>query len=111
HRDDVDVRRVEVDAVEQDLPGRPGAGDLLVHAVDAADHRRLAAARWPDDRRDLVRRKGKIDTANGVVAAVVGVEVLELEVADVSPGLGVPAVVLAHGDGGTGARLILALRR
>ena len=52
HGDDVDPRVVEVEAVEHHLPLGPRPGDLLVHAVDAADHRRLAAARGADDRRD-----------------------------------------------------------
>src|SRR5262249_2915427 len=52
---------VEVLAVEQHLPGDAGARHGLVHAIDAADERRLATPRGPDDRRYRVGRHGEID--------------------------------------------------
>ena len=77
HRDDVDVRRVDVEVVEQDLALGARAGDLLVHAVDAAHERRLAAARRADHRRHLVRRVVEVDALDGVAVAVVGVDVAQ----------------------------------
>ena len=71
--DDVDPRVVEVEPVEQDLPLGAGAVDLFVHAVDAADHRRLAAPRRTDDRGHLVGGEVEVDAAHGVGGAVVGV--------------------------------------
>ena len=62
------ARVVEVEPVEQDLALGPGAGDLLVHAVDAAHHRRLAAARGADDRRDLVGAKSRLTPRTAWVA-------------------------------------------
>ena len=75
---DVHVRRVEVDVVEQHLPLRPGAGDLLVHPVDAADHRGLAASRRADDRRHVAGLEREVHALDGMVVAVVRVQVLDL---------------------------------
>ena len=61
HRDDVDGGVVDVDVLEQHAALGASAGDLLVHAVDAADHRRLAAARGPDDRGHLVGAELQVD--------------------------------------------------
>jgi hypothetical protein len=46
----------------------------LVHAVEAAEQRGLAAARRPDDRRHLVRGKIERDIADGVRFAEPGIE-------------------------------------
>ena len=66
HGDDVDARAVDVDVVEQDLALGARAGDLLVHAVDAAHQRRLAAARRADDRRHLVGAEVEVDALDRV---------------------------------------------
>ena len=52
HLDRVDVRAVEVVAVVGDAPPTPRAGDEVVHAVERAQQRALAATRRPDQRRD-----------------------------------------------------------
>ena len=39
---------IDVLAVEQDLAGVAGAVDQVVHAVERAQERRFAAARWTD---------------------------------------------------------------
>ncbi len=67
HRDDVDPGVVEVEAIEQDLALGAGSGDLFVHAVDAAHHRRLAATRGSDDRRHRAGVEVEVDPAHGVV--------------------------------------------
>ncbi len=59
-------RGVDVDVVEQHPALGARAGDLLVHAVDAADHRRLAASGGPDDRGDLVGLEGQVDALDAV---------------------------------------------
>ena len=46
-------RLVEVVAVVADLALDAGAGDEVVHPVEAAQHRRLAAARGADEGGDL----------------------------------------------------------
>ena len=57
------------------LGARPG--DLLVHAVDAADHRRLAAARGADDRRHLVGAELEVDALDLLGVAVEGAQLLQ----------------------------------
>ena len=71
----VDVGRVDVLAVEQDLALDAGAGDELVHAVQRAQERRLAAARGADQRRHLVRLDRDVDVLDRVEGAVVEVQV------------------------------------
>ena len=52
-------RRVDVLAVEQHLPGDPAARGHLVHPVERAQERGLAAARRTDQRVHLVGREGE----------------------------------------------------
>ena len=85
HRDDVDRRVVDVGVVEQHAPLGVRAGDLLVHAVDAAHHRRLAAARRADDRGDLVGAEVEVDALDLFGLAVEGAQLLER---DAQPRLG-----------------------
>ena len=54
HRDRVDALRVDVLAVVGHLALDPGAGDQVVHPVQAAQHGGLAAAGRADQRGDLV---------------------------------------------------------
>ena len=54
HLDRVDVGAVEVLAVVEDRALDRGARDQVVHAVEAADERALAAAGRADERRDVV---------------------------------------------------------
>ena len=56
-RDHVDARAVDVLAVEEQLPAGAAAGDQVVHAVDGAQQRALAAAARADDGRHLARRE------------------------------------------------------
>ena len=74
HGDDVDRGVVEVDVVEQHLALGARAGDLLVHAVDAAHHRRLAAAGRADDRGDLVGVEVEVDALDLLGGAVEGAQ-------------------------------------
>ena len=85
HRDDVDRRVVHVELVQQHASLGAGAGDLLVHAVDAAHHRRLATARRSDDRRDLVGAELEVDPLDLLGLAVEGAQALQ---AHAEPGLG-----------------------
>ena len=74
-RDRVDVGRVDVVAVEQDLALDARARDQLVHAVERAQERRLAAAGGADQRRDLVRLDRHVDVLDRQEVAVVQVQV------------------------------------
>ena len=92
--DRVDLRAVEVEAVVEELALHLGSGDEVVHAVEAADERALAAARGPDHRRHLVRGDVEREAANGRLAAVRDLEVPYLE-----DGLAAPRVPLRRGLG------------
>src|SRR5690606_28117752 len=46
----------QLDAVDHDPPGV-----VLLEAVDAPDHRRLAGARWADDDHDLLAADPEVD--------------------------------------------------
>ncbi len=77
--DRVDVGPVEVDAVVEQPAVDARARDEVVHPVQAAQERRLAAARRPDQRRDRVLvdlERGVLDRRRG---AVVDREVLHVE--------------------------------
>ncbi len=86
HRDDVHRRVVHVGLVEQHAALGVSAGDLLVHAVDAAHHRRLAAARRADDRGDLVGAELQVDPLDLFGLAVEGAQALQAH-AQARPGL------------------------
>ena len=79
HADRVDARAVDVLAVEQHRALDAGAGDDLVHAVQRAQHRRLAAARRADERGHAARRHRQRHVGDGVERAVVDVDVLEIQ--------------------------------
>ena len=70
-------RLVHVGVVEQHAALGARAGDLLVHAVDAADHRRLAAAGRADDRGDLVGAEIEVDALDLLGVAVERAQLLE----------------------------------
>jgi hypothetical protein len=53
--------------------------DQVVHAVEAPQQRRLAAARRADQRGDLPLRDPQGDVTDGEVAAVADVDVLDVE--------------------------------
>ena len=74
-----DARPVDVLAVEQDLAGQRGAGHQLVHAVEEAQERRLAAARRTDERGDLAGRHEQVDALEHEVVAEPGAGVAGLE--------------------------------
>ena len=70
---------VEVEAVVDRSGPRPGALDEVVHAVEAAQHGRLAAAGRADERGDLVLADVEVDLADGAEVAVVHGQVARLE--------------------------------
>ena len=73
--DDVDARRVDVLAVDLDVSLDARARDDVVHPVERAQERALAAARRPDERRDQVRRDVDRDCLERPLGAVVEVQV------------------------------------
>ena len=76
--DGVDGLRVDVLAVVEHLTLDAGAGDEVVHPVEAAQHGGLAAAGGTDHRGDLVATVGQVDVVHGVEVAVEDVEVARL---------------------------------
>ena len=78
-RRDIDVRAVQVDVVEQHPAIRARPGDLLVHPVDAANHRRLPAAGGADDRGHVSGLEGQVEVLDRVIRTVIGVQALELD--------------------------------
>src|SRR5712691_1391847 len=77
--DRVDRAGVEVDAVVEHLPVDPGARNEVVHPVQAAQDRRLAAAGRPDQRGDEVLVRVQRDLADRGATAVGDREVAQLE--------------------------------
>ena len=75
---DVELGAVDVHAVEHDLALGARAGDQLVHAVEAADERRLAAAGRPDDGGHPVCLELDVDILQGLSLAVVGTQPFDL---------------------------------
>src|SRR3569623_647486 len=72
-----DLAVVEVDTLIEDLALDPRARDQVVHPIQAAQHGGLAAARGPDERRDLVLADGQGHAAHRLVGAVEDVEVCD----------------------------------
>ena len=79
HRDDVHLGGVQIDVVEQHATLEARARNLLVHPVDAAHHRRLAAAGRADDRRHLTGLEGHAHALDRLVLAVEGAQPLEAD--------------------------------
>ena len=77
--DRVDARPVEVLAVVEQLALHFGGGDQVVHPVEAAQQRALAAAGGADQRRHLVAADLHRDPLDGGDAAVEDVDALQLE--------------------------------
>ena len=77
--DRLGVGRRNVLVVEEDRSLDPGSRDEVVHPVEAAQDRALAAAGRPDERGDGVRRDVEVDVADGPLVAVVDVDVAHLE--------------------------------
>src|SRR5207248_9522939 len=69
HGDGVDVRPRDVLPVVANRPALAETGDEVVHAVEAADERALAAAGRTDDRRDEVAVHLHRDALQGGLAA------------------------------------------
>ena len=74
--DDVDLGIVDVLAVERDLAADTRAVDRVVHPVEAAQERRLAAARRADQRRNLLFADVEIDAEQRLLLAVVDGDLL-----------------------------------
>ena len=70
--------RVDVLAVERDLARDARRLDRVVHAVQAADERRLAAAGRTDQRDDLVAADVEIDLLDRVIVGVEDVDLARL---------------------------------
>src|SRR5262249_6207656 len=76
HRHRIDARSVDVATAIVNVPVEPEAAHQVVHAVDAAQDRALAAAGRADERGDTVARNAQLRIADGEEVAVVdGTEV------------------------------------
>ena len=93
HLDRIDGGGVEVTAVVEDVAVDGGARHEVVHAVEAADERALAAPRRPDERRHVVLADVEIDVLERDVAAVG-----DRQPGDLEHGLGAPAVGRGAGE-------------
>src|SRR3954452_846879 len=69
-RHNIDVVAIKRGVIEQDLSLDTTARNLLVHPVDRAHKRRLAAAGRSDDGGDLVGREVEVDALHRLVVAV-----------------------------------------
>src|SRR3989442_6311293 len=74
HLDMVDAGRIHVLALEEHAAADPRAGHHLVHAVETADERGLAATRRADDRGDRARRDAEIDVTEHMTRSEPGIE-------------------------------------
>jgi hypothetical protein len=79
HLHRIDVRRVEIAVVVEDRPGDGGAGNQVVHAVEAPDERALATPRRADERSDEVLAHLHRHAREREVAAVVHGERVDVE--------------------------------
>src|SRR4029450_3562964 len=77
--DRIDTVPIDVLTAVADLADDPRIGDEVVHPVEAAQDRALAAAGWPDHRGDLAAPDVHRDVADGMVVAVPDVEIGDLE--------------------------------
>ena len=75
----VDLRSVNIGAIEQDFALHGGAGDDLVHAVDGAQHGGLTTAGRADECGHGLGRDLHIHVLHGVEVAVKNVHVIERE--------------------------------
>jgi hypothetical protein len=78
-RTSTDLAAVQILAVEEDLSVDTSAEDQVVHPVEAADERALAAARGADEGRHLVPADVESDVLQRAERAVVDVEVGDVE--------------------------------
>src|SRR6185436_10316125 len=79
HLDRIDVLAIKVLTVINDGAIDTGVPDQIVHAVEAPDHRALAAAGRSDERRDAVAPDVEADLADGRCASVADAEIAHLE--------------------------------
>ena len=70
---------VQIDAVVLDRAFDPCAGDGVVHAVEAPQHRALATTRWTDEGGDLVGPDLQVDLAHRLELAVVDGKIVDIE--------------------------------
>ena len=75
----VDAGMVDVLAVEVDVPLEAEAADQVVHAVQAAEHGALAAARRADEGRDAVLLDRNAGVADGLEGAVVQLPEIDVD--------------------------------
>jgi len=73
----IDIRRVDVLSVEQDLSIDADPRHVVEHAVQAAQKRGLAASGWTDDRGNAMFRNLEGYRVEGQETAVVNAEVLD----------------------------------
>ena len=74
---EIDAALVDVGIADLDLARYFTAVDKVVHAVERFQERRLAAARGPDERRELLLRELHIDVFEGLEAAVEEVHLMD----------------------------------
>src|SRR5437016_5501356 len=77
---------VDVEAVDRDGARQGRAGLELVHAVQDAEERGLATARWSDERGDLVRLHRQRDSFEHLVIAEPRADVARVETTDARQG-------------------------
>ena len=76
---DVASRTIDVVPVDQHLPLDPRAGDDVVHPVERAQERALAAARRADERRDHIRLDANRDVLERPLRAVIETQVPDVD--------------------------------
>src|SRR5690606_20454157 len=82
---DIETWVVDILTIDGDLPGNARARNGVVHAVDAAQERRLAAPRWTNEGRHRACRDVDADVLQGLLLAVEGVHVFRLHLDILDP--------------------------
>ena len=77
--DGINPGSVKILAIEQHFAFDAATGCDFVHSIKAPDKSRLAAARWSDQSRYLVRSYRKIDVLDGLEVSVINIQLLYFE--------------------------------
>ena len=68
--DHIKLGIMNVPAIDLDLAGNAAFGNGVVHAIETAQKCRLAATRWPNERRDSPIRNVQVNIEQGLLLTI-----------------------------------------